>query len=539
VEASALQAPAGLARRSVSLGLPLLRLRSDEQLVALFRDGNDEAFRAIHDRYRQRLFAYTRQMLPGSPQDAEDALQDVFVRAYAGLRASERELALRAWLYRVAHNRCIDVLRRPHALFYDLSEIGREAADPLVAAEQRDALRTLIADIRRLPEQQRSALLMRELSGMSYGDLAAALGISVPAVKSLLVRARMGLAKAAEARETTCHVIREELVLAHDRGVRPNGMARRHLRDCESCREFRHEVRGLTRQFAALTPALGPFGVLAKLAGIGSGGGAAAGGGAAVAGGAAGTGGVLAAGGLLTTGVSHVAALLAATVVTAGGAVEINNTIVGPAKHHPRHHHVAPAIPPRAPQLPLAQAAAAVSRAVTSEPVDVGASAAPSTASSSAAAPAEHARRAAATTAPATLDQGTFGLSGSRESNQDPTTSGSDGSTTGDGSTSGQSSSATAGTSGSSTGLLGKLLGSSKTGSGSSPSTSTAASTSGQASSASGLGTSAGSSSGTTNGSAATDGSGTSTSGGTSASSSTSGSQIASSSSASTSNPTS
>ena len=102
MEASALQAPAGFARSRTLLGAPLLRLRSDEQLVALFRDGHDEAFRVIHDRYRPRLFAYTRQMLRGSGQDAEDALQDVFVRAYSGLRANDRNLALRAWLYRVA-----------------------------------------------------------------------------------------------------------------------------------------------------------------------------------------------------------------------------------------------------------------------------------------------------------------------------------------------------------------------------------------------------------------------------------------------------
>ena len=75
-------------------------------------------------------------------------------------------------------------------------------------AEQRDALRRLIADVQRLPEQQRSALLMRELSGMSYAEVAAALGVSVPAVKSLLVRARVGLAQASEARNTACAEIR-------------------------------------------------------------------------------------------------------------------------------------------------------------------------------------------------------------------------------------------------------------------------------------------------------------------------------------------
>ena len=78
------------------------------------------------------------------------------------------------------------------------------ARDPVAAAEQRDALERLIADVQRLPDQQRSALLMRELAGMTYADVAGALGVSVPAVKSLLVRARVGLAQANEARDTAC-----------------------------------------------------------------------------------------------------------------------------------------------------------------------------------------------------------------------------------------------------------------------------------------------------------------------------------------------
>src|SRR5206468_3292633 len=152
-------------------------LRSDEQLVALFRAGNDAAFSVIHDRYRQRLFAYSRQMLGGSRQDAEDALQDVFMRAYSSLRSNDRPLSLRAWLYRVAHNRCIDQLRRPtppppEAMLFICSPIQ----DPIAQADQRDSLRRLVADVRRLPPQQRSALLMRELGGMSYADLAEALG---------------------------------------------------------------------------------------------------------------------------------------------------------------------------------------------------------------------------------------------------------------------------------------------------------------------------------------------------------------------------
>src|SRR5207248_5896514 len=119
---------------------------------------------------------------------------------------------------------------------------------------------------------------MRELSGMAYGEIAGVLGVSVPAVKSLLVRARVGLAAALEARDTACQEIRTELAVAHDRGVRPSGLARRHLHDCSGCRDYRSELRTVSRQLAALTPAIGPIGALVRLLGVGSGGGAAAGG---------------------------------------------------------------------------------------------------------------------------------------------------------------------------------------------------------------------------------------------------------------------
>jgi RNA polymerase sigma factor (sigma-70 family) len=343
VEASALQAQAGLARSRISLGASLLRLRSDEQLVALFREGHDEAFQTIHDRYRQRLFAYTRQMLPGARQDAEDALQDVFVRAYSGLRANDRELTLRAWLYRVAHNRCVDELRRPMPPAPEVLGILRAPSrDPVLEAEQRESLRQLVQDVRQLPEQQRSALLMRELGGIAYSDIAGALGTSVAAVKSLLVRARLGLAQAAEARDTACSSIREELILAHDRGVRPSGLARRHMHECTACREFRGEIRGVSRQFAALIAPIGPLGMIANLLGFGgSGGAAAASGGASAGAGAAGAaaGGSAATAGAGFVAVGHVATLLAAAVVTAGGAMELQHSLSTPVRHthHVRH----------------------------------------------------------------------------------------------------------------------------------------------------------------------------------------------------------
>jgi RNA polymerase sigma factor (sigma-70 family) len=320
----------------------------------------------IHDRYRQRLFAYTRQMLPHR-QDAEDALQDIFVRAYAGLRANHRELALRAWLYRVAHNRCIDELRRPAPPPPEVLELLRSPVhDPIDEADRRESLRRLIADVRRLPEQQRSALLMRELGGMSYADMAGALGVTVAAVKSLLVRARLALGQALEARDTACSDIREELILSHDRGLRPNAMARRHMRDCAGCRDFRHQLRGVSRRFGAIVPTLGPVGVLANLLGIGGAGSGAAGG-AVAAGAGAGTGSAVVGVGAMSAGATHVATLLAAAVVTAGGAVELQHTITPPASHHSHHARVARIAP--ATHHVVQQTAAPVTYSSTDAPV--------------------------------------------------------------------------------------------------------------------------------------------------------------------------
>ena len=323
MEASTLQAPVALSRLSISA--PLLRLRSDEQLVDMFRAGSEEAFRAIHDRYRARLLAYARQMLGGSRQDAEDVLQDVFVRVYGALRTSQRPISLRAWLYRIAHNRCIDQLRRPVASAAELFDVSRAPVqDPPVQTERREQLRRLVIDVGRLPDQQRSALLMRELQGMSYDEMSEALDVSVAAIKSLLVRARGGLVGAAEARDAACAEVRCDLALACDRGVRVSGVARRHLWDCAGCRDYRDELRGVHRRIAALVP-VGPLGVLAQALGFG-GSGAAVSGSAAAAGSGASAGGI----GAIVT-VTKVAIVAAA--VTAGG-LAVAHKATAPA-HHP------------------------------------------------------------------------------------------------------------------------------------------------------------------------------------------------------------
>ena len=224
VEASALRAPAGLSRLSISL--PLLRLRSDDQLLALFRAGSDEAFNVLHDRYRQRLFAYVRQMLsariaPGRRGRAAGRLRARLRRA-AGRRAPGQRA-------RLALPRRPQPLHRPpappRARRRPTSSRcrARRCTTRSRTPQRREDLRRLVTDVGRLPDQQRSALLMREIDGMSYADLAAALDVTVPAVKSLLVRARLGLVEAAEARSTDCAVIREDLASAYDRGVKASG----------------------------------------------------------------------------------------------------------------------------------------------------------------------------------------------------------------------------------------------------------------------------------------------------------------------------
>ena len=94
-------------------GRAVMSVRSDAALLRRFRAGDEAAFAALHARYADAIRSYAAYMLRGSAHDPEDAAQDVFLRAYQALRRDDREIDVRPWLFRVAHNRCIDVLRRP------------------------------------------------------------------------------------------------------------------------------------------------------------------------------------------------------------------------------------------------------------------------------------------------------------------------------------------------------------------------------------------------------------------------------------------
>ena len=298
-----------------------MRLQSDERLIALVRRGNHNAFEALVGRYQSRLLAFCRHML-SSKEDAEDVLQEVFAAAFNAILADEREINVRPWLYRIARNRSLNHLRRATAVGVDsmdvhLSEGGLTTADKV---HKREEFRLLIADVQDLPETQRTALLLREIDALSYEQIAEAMETTVPSVKSLLVRARVSLAEAAQARLLSCDEVRVELGAVAEGIARTTAPVRRHLRTCERCAHFRKQLRANNRAMAMLYP-VGPLFLLKKtiLAQLGTTAAASGGTAAAGAGGAAAAGGALQAG-MTTLATKAVAGLAAAAIVTAGAA---------------------------------------------------------------------------------------------------------------------------------------------------------------------------------------------------------------------------
>jgi RNA polymerase sigma factor (sigma-70 family) len=325
VEASAHTTHAALGLRTPA---PMLRLQSDERLVVLVRRGHHGAFEALVSRYQARLLAFCRHML-GSREDAEDVLQEVFAAAFNAMLADERPINVRPWLYRIARNRSLNHLRRAQAIGVDsmdihLSENGATTADKV---HRREDFRQLIGDVQQLAETQRTALLLREIDALSYEQIAEAMETTVPSVKSLLVRARVSLAEAAEARKLTCEEVRDELGEVAEGLRRTSPPVRRHLRTCDRCAAFRKQLRSTNRALALVFPVapllLFKKGLLAHLGMTASAGAGTAAGGVA-AGAAAASGASAMSAGISTIATKTAAGLAAAAIVTAG-AVEVDH----------------------------------------------------------------------------------------------------------------------------------------------------------------------------------------------------------------------
>jgi len=303
-----------------------LRLQSDEKLVSLTRRGNQSAYEALVGRYHARILGFTRHML-SSKEDAEDVTQESFAAAYSAMIADERAINVKPWLYRIARNRSLNHLRRQTAIGVDdfdhhVANHGRTTEDEF---SQREDLRQLMTDVRDLPESQRTALLLREIDALSYDQIAEAMETTVPSIKSLLVRARGGLAEAAQARQISCDEVRIELAEVAEGLTKLSPPVRRHTRECERCKGFQATLKQNNKALAMLLP-IGPLLVLKKvvLAHLGT---------TASAGS---TATVTAGGGLLSGAASSVATKAAATMAAAAivttGAVEVNKATTAEPK---------------------------------------------------------------------------------------------------------------------------------------------------------------------------------------------------------------
>jgi len=171
---------------------------ADAELVSAVRAGSTRAFERLVARYEAPLTGYARQILGGSHHDAEEAVQDTFVKALGALRKhGDREIALKPWLYAITRNACLDRLRRP-VRTVDIEPLEAilddRAGDPTVAAARRERLQLLVGGLKELPTRQRDALVMHELEGRSHEEMATRLGVSVGASKALVCRARQGVA---------------------------------------------------------------------------------------------------------------------------------------------------------------------------------------------------------------------------------------------------------------------------------------------------------------------------------------------------------
>src|SRR4051794_36315977 len=266
----------------------LLRVASDERLVAHVRAGSEAAFEVVYDRHHRGILGFCRHML-GSAEEAEDALQHTFMAAYRDLLGSEKAIQLRPWLYTIARNRCFSMLRarreRP------LGEMDEPATENLSAeVQRRQDLRDLLADLSGLPDDQRAALVLAELGAVSHDEIATVLDVPRDKVKALVFQARTSLIASRTARDTPCGEIREQLANLRGGSLRRTTL-RRHLRECAGCRAFRDEVTAQRRALAVALPVLPTLGLKenALAAAFGSG---SAGGGAAAAAAGAGGGGV-------------------------------------------------------------------------------------------------------------------------------------------------------------------------------------------------------------------------------------------------------
>ena len=253
---------------------------SDERLGELVARGDHAAFDALFDRHHGGVLALSRQLL-ASAEEAEDASQQAFLSAYKELAGHRRPDRLKAWLYTIARNRCLSMLRARREQPSELEHVA--VAGFTEHVEQRAELRSLLSDLAELPEHQRSALVLAEIGDFPHAEIAQVLSVEPKQVKALVFQARSGLSNRRFARDTPCEQFREQIAVSTG-GSLLRGPLRRHLGACPHCAGFREEVREQRSLLSLALPVVASLtlkdNVMAATGGGAVGTGAAAGGGA-------------------------------------------------------------------------------------------------------------------------------------------------------------------------------------------------------------------------------------------------------------------
>ncbi len=242
--------------------------RGDSRLARAAADGDQRAFELIYERYHQELYRYCQAIL-GDPHDAQDALQSTMASALRALPGEARSIELRPWLYRVAHNEAVSLIRKRGVATADaeLQMPSQPAADDVF--ESRERLRTLVADLASLPDRQRSALVMLELSGLSHDQISGALGVSPGAARQLVYEARVALQDLEEGRAMQCESARRAISDGDGRVLRGRRL-RSHLKSCSACTDFKSAIETRSGDLGLIAPpitAVAASGVLASVLG--------------------------------------------------------------------------------------------------------------------------------------------------------------------------------------------------------------------------------------------------------------------------------
>jgi len=167
-------------------------------LINGFKDGDISSFEEIVLKYQDKIYNLCRHMLQNA-HDAEDAAQDVFIKAYQNLNRFKPEASLLTWLYRIAINTCIDYSRKPffESLFKTSKEGDVFAIDQLSNSpsperlyESKQISHAIQLALGRLSEKLRTVIVLKEIEGFSYEEIAEILEVSIGTVKSRISRAR-------------------------------------------------------------------------------------------------------------------------------------------------------------------------------------------------------------------------------------------------------------------------------------------------------------------------------------------------------------